>query len=153
MSKIVRSVTIPLVLIGLIFGLYVIMHGHLTPGGGFQGGAVIASLTVLLIVAFGSDKVKKFLREKHLSLLESGGALLFIGLAFAGIGTTFFYNFLTGSAVFGNIPAYGSNPGDVWTGGVLPLMNFGVGFKVMAGLSSVALALALFTSEDEEKEE
>ncbi len=152
MSKIVRSVAIPLVLFGLIFGLYIIMHGHLTPGGGFQGGAVIASVTVLLIVAFGSGKVKKFLREKHLSLLESGGALLFIGLAFAGIGTAFFYNFLTGSSLFGNIPPSGPNPGDVWSAGVMPLMNFGVGFKVMAGLSSVALAMALFAG-DEEKEE
>ena len=152
MSKIVRSVTIPLALFGLMFGLYIIMHGHLTPGGGFQGGAIIASVTILLIVAFGSGKIKKFLREKHLSLLESGGALVFIGLAFAGIGTAFFYNFLTGSSFFGNIPASGPNAGDVWTGGVIPLMNFGVGFKVMAGLSSVALAMALFAGSVEKEE-
>ncbi len=152
MSKIVRSVTIPLVLVGLVFGLYVIMHGHISPGGGFQGGAIIASVTVLLVVAFGTGKVKKYIKEKHLSLLESGGALLFIGLAFAGIGTVFFFNFLVGSSVFGNIPPTGPNPGDVWTGGVMPFMNFGVGFKVMAGLSAVVLAMAIFAG-GEEKEE
>lgn len=152
MSKIVRSVTIPLVLFGLVFGLYIIMHGHLTPGGGFQGGAVIASLTALLVVAFGTGRVKKYLHEKRLSLIESGGALLFIGLAFAGIGTIFFFNFLVGSPVFGNIPPFGPNSGDVWTGGVMPLMNFGVGFKVMAGLSSVIIALAIFANGGEKEE-
>jgi len=43
MSKIVRTITNILYSSILIFGFYVIMHGHLTPGGGFQGGAVVAS--------------------------------------------------------------------------------------------------------------
>ena len=146
MSKIVRTVANQLMLFVLVFGLYVIMHGHVTPGGGFQGGAVIASGVVMLIVAFGSGQIKKSLRERHLSLVESSGALLFILVAFAGIGTVFFYNFLVGSRIFGGIPPTGSNPGDVWTGGVIPLMNLGVGLKVIAGLSAVVLALALFSS-------
>lgn len=152
MSKIVRSVAIPIALFGMIFGLYIIMHGHLTPGGGFQGGAVIASVVVLFVVAFGVGRVKKSIREKHLSLIESGGALLFIGLAFGGIGIAFFYNFLVGSPFFGNIPPSGPNTGDVWSGGVLPLMNFGVGFKVIAGLSAVVLAMAFFAGGDEKEE-
>jgi len=146
MSKIVRTVANQLMLFVLVFGLYVIMHGHVTPGGGFQGGAVIASGVVMLIVAFGSGQIKKSLRERHLSLVESSGALLFILVAFAGIGTVFFYNFLVGSRIFGGIPPTGSNPGDVWTGGVIPLMNLAVGLKVIAGLSAVVLALALFSS-------
>jgi len=146
MSKIVRTVANQLMLLVLVFGLYVIMHGHVTPGGGFQGGAVIASGVVMLIVAFGSGQIKKSLRERHLSLVESSGALLFILVAFAGIGTVFFYNFLVGSRIFGGIPPTGSNPGDVWTGGVIPLMNLAVGLKVIAGLSAVVLALALFSS-------
>jgi multicomponent Na+:H+ antiporter subunit B len=136
----------------LVFGLYVIMHGHVTPGGGFQGGAIIASGVVMLIVAFGSGQIKKFLRERRLSMVESSGALLFILVAFAGIGTVFFYNFLVGSRIFGGIPPTGSNPGDVWTGGVIPLMNLAVGLKVTAGLSAAVLALALFSSGEEMEE-
>ncbi len=152
MSKIVRTVANQLILFVLILGLYVIMHGHVTPGGGFQGGAIIASGTIMLIVAFGSGEIKKWLRERHLSVVESSGALLFSLLAFAGIGTVFFFNFLIGSRVFGGISPAGPNPGDVWTGGVIPLMNLAVGLKVMAGLSGVVLALALFSSGEETDE-
>lgn len=152
MSKIVRTVANQLILFVLILGLYVIMHGHVTPGGGFQGGAIIASGTIMLIVAFGSGEIKKWLRERHLSVVESSGALLFSLLAFAGIGTVFFFNFLIGSRVFGGIPPTGPNPGDVWTGGVIPLMNLAVGLKVMAGLSGAVLALALFSSGEETDE-
>jgi len=152
MSKIVRTVASQLMAFVLVFGLYVIMHGHVTPGGGFQGGAIIASGVVMLIVAFGSGQIKKFLRERRLSMVESSGALLFILVAFAGIGTVFFYNFLVGSRIFGGIPPTGSNPGDVWTGGVIPLMNLAVGLKVTAGLSAAVLALALFSSGEEMEE-
>ncbi len=152
MSKIVRTVAIQLMAFVLVFGLYVIMHGHVTPGGGFQGGAIIASGVVMLIVTFGSGQIKKFLRERRLSMVESSGALLFILVAFAGIGTVFFYNFLVGSRIFGGIPPTGSNPGDVWTGGVIPLMNLAVGLKVTAGLSAAVLALALFSSGEEMEE-
>ena len=149
LSKIVRTVANQLILFILIFGLYVIMHGHLTPGGGFQGGAVIVSGVVMLLVAFSSQELKKSLHERLLSIMESSGALIFIGLAFAGIGIVFFYNFLVGTPIFGRIPTIGPGPGDIWTGGVIPLMNFAVGLKVVAGLSAVVLAMALFSSGEE----
>jgi energy-converting hydrogenase B subunit I len=152
MSKIVRTISNQLILFIVIFGLYIIMHGHVTPGGGFQGGAVVASGAALIIVAFGSYEVQKRLKERHLSILESSGGLIFIGLAFAGMATVFFYNFLVGSPVFGHIPPFGPNPGDIWTGGVVPLMNIGVGLKVLAGLSAIVLALALASSGEEMEE-
>jgi len=152
LSKIVRTIANQLIVFILVFGLYIVMHGHVTPGGGFQGGAVIASGAVMMIVAFGSREIKKSLRERHLSLVESGGALIFIGMAFAGMGTIFFYNFLVGTPVFGGIPPTGPNPGNIWTGGVIPLMNLGVGLKVTAGLSAVVLAMALFISGEEMEE-
>jgi len=152
MSKIVRTISNQLILLVLIFGLYIIMHGHVTPGGGFQGGAIVASGAALIIVAFGSYEVQKRLKERHLSILESGGALIFIGLAFAGMATVFFYNFLVGSPVFGHIPPFGPNPGDIWTGGVVPLMNIAVGLKVLAGLSAIVLVMALASSGEEMEE-
>jgi energy-converting hydrogenase B subunit I len=152
LSKIVRTVANQLILFILIFGLYVIAHGHLTPGGGFQGGAVVVSGVVMLLVAFNSKELKESLRERVLSIMESTGALIFVALAFAGLGTVFFYNFLVGSPIFGDIPIPGPNPGNLWTGGFIPLMNFAVGLKVVAGLSAVVLALALFTSGEEMEE-
>ena len=152
MSKIVRSMASLLTLFVFIYGLYIIMHGHLTPGGGFQGGAVFASGVALFIVAFGSDYLHKSLKEHNLSVLESSGALVFIGLAFGGLAVVFFYNFLVGSPIFGHIPAYGSNPGDMWTGGVIPFMNLAVGLKVLAGLSAILLVMALATNVAEVEE-
>jgi energy-converting hydrogenase B subunit I len=152
LSKIVRTVANQLIVFILIFGLYVIAHGHLTPGGGFQGGAVIVSGVVMLMVAFSSKELKKSLRERVLTILESTGALIFAALAFAGIGTAFFYNLLVGSPILGRIPTTGPGPGDFWTGGVVPLMNLAVGLKVVAGLSAVVLAMALFSSGEEVEE-
>jgi len=152
LSKIVRTVANQLILFILIFGLYVIAHGHLTPGGGFQGGAVVVSGIVMLLVAFNAKELKKSLRERLLSVMESTGALIFAALAFAGLGTVFFYNFLVGTPIFGDIPPFGSNPGNFNTAGYIPLMNFAVGLKVIAGLSAVVLALALFAGGEEMEE-
>src|SRR5665648_104859 len=104
MSRIVKTVTNFVYGFIIVFGLYVIAHGHLTPGGGFQGGAVIVSGVVMLLVAFNSQELKKTLRERALSIMESTGALIFIVLAFVGIGAAFFYNFLVGTPIFGRIP-------------------------------------------------
>ena len=54
MSTIVKKVS--QLLAGLIFmyGIYIILHGHLTPGGGFAGGAIVAGSFILLILAFGN---------------------------------------------------------------------------------------------------
>jgi energy-converting hydrogenase B subunit I len=146
MSKIVRTIANLFVPFILMFGAYIIIHGHITPGGGFQGGAVFASGIALLVVAYNSSKVQKYLKESRLSIIESSGALMFIGLAFAGLAVTFFFNILIGSPLFGQIPPVGSNPGFIWTAGVIPLMNIAVGLKVIAGLSSIVLVMALASS-------
>jgi multicomponent Na+:H+ antiporter subunit B len=152
LTKIVRTVANQLILFIVIFGLYVIVHGHITPGGGFQGGAVIVGGVVMLLAAFNSQELKKSLRERVLSIVESSGALIFIILAFIGIGTVFFSNVLLGTPIFGGVPDFGSPVGDIWTGGVIPLMNIAVGLKVVAGLSAVVLALALFSGGEEVEE-
>ena len=143
MSKIVRTITNILYSSILIFGFYVIMHGHLTPGGGFQGGAVVASGIALVLIAYGYDTIKNWIKKSNLSVLESIGAVSFIGVAFLGIGTTFFYNFLANSgSLFGNPTVIGINPGDLNTAGALPLMSWAVGLKVLAGLGSIVLLMA-----------
>lgn len=154
MSKIVRTVTRFLYAFILVYGFYIIVHGHLTPGGGFQGGAVVASGFALLLVAFGASAVGGRIKEILLSVSESFGALSFISLAFAGLGTVFFYNFLQGSGnpVFGgNLPSLGSNPGAFNTSGTIALMNFAVGLKVLAGLGTVVVLMTLAVKEEREE--
>jgi multicomponent Na+:H+ antiporter subunit B len=153
MSKIVRTISGIAFPFSMIFGLYVIAHGHLTPGGGFQGGAIVASACAMILVAFGSKWTITKIKEKNLSILESLGAIGFIALAFLGLvfGVAFFNNFLAGNDfIFGTIPPTGSVLANINTGGVLPLMNFAVGLKVIAGLFVIVLVMAYSTSSAKE---
>ncbi len=134
MSRIVRTVTDFLIVPIIVFGIYLVLHGHLTPGGGFQGGAVIASSTALLIIAYGSLGKHK----KDLSSIEALGLTMFILIALMGIGSTMFYNYLAGTGgIFGGIVPEGPNPGYINTGGTVPLMNIFVGLEVAAALSLI----------------
>ena len=146
MSKIVKTIagiSFPFV---MIYGLYVIVHGHLTPGGGFQGGAIVASGLAMILVAYGSIWTMGKVKEKHLSVFESTGAFVFIftailGLLMAGV---FFENFLSdGGIIFGNAARAA---GDMNTGGVIPIMNIAVGLKVIAGLFAIVLVMAFATT-------
>ena len=143
MSKIVRTIACVLIVPGIIFGLYVIMHGHLTPGGGFQGGAIMATISVLFIIAYG-EKIREALDRDILSLAEGLALLAFISLAFLGLSTTFFRNFLANEGfIFGKAIGFGINPGYLNTGGVIPLMNLAVGLEVFSALSLVVLIMYL----------
>jgi len=145
MSKIVKtisSIAFPFV---TIYGLYIIAHGHLTPGGGFQGGAIVASGCAMILIAYGSVWTMKKIKEKHLSVFESAGAIVFIGTALLGlsVGAVFFKNFLyDGGIIFGKIPVVGSTIANINTAGVIPIMNFAVGLKVIAGLFAIVLVMA-----------
>lgn len=153
MSRIVKtisSVAFPFV---LIYGLYIIAHGHLTPGGGFQGGAVVASGCAMILVAYGSIWTIAKIKEKHLSVFESLGAIGFIGLAFFGLffgSKVFFYNFLMRQDTIPIFNQVGEGLSNINTAGVLPFMNFAVGLKVIAGLFAIVLVMAYATSKKEE---
>ena len=143
MSRIVRTVTNFVYGFIIIFGFYIIAHGHLTPGGGFQGGAVVASAFALLLISYGRLITKKFLKKDIISITESCGLTMFIVVAFLGLGITFFYNFLANSGSwFGNAAVIGVNPGDMNTGGVIPLMNIAVGLEVLSALGVIVLIMA-----------
>ncbi len=151
MSVIVRTVTRFVYGLVILFGFYVIMHGHLTPGGGFQGGAVVASAFALLLVAFGSAGLKGHVNLHWLQSLEEFGALAFLALAFLGIGTAFFYNLLanSGGFLFGNSVPAGSNAGVFNAGGLVPLMNWAVGLKVMTGIAAVVIIMLVGSKKEE----
>jgi len=143
MSRIVKTVTNFVYCFIIIFGFYIIAHGHLTPGGGFQGGAVVGSAFALLLISYGSLNSGKFLKKDVFSFFENFGLILFIVLGFSGLGITFFYNFLANSGGwFGNTAVIGVNPGDMNTGGLIPLMNIAVGLEVLSAFGVIVLTMA-----------
>ena len=152
MSKIVRFSADLLYAGILIFGFYVIMHGHLTPGGGFQGGAVIATAVALIIVAYSYEDLLAMVSKLRFIVQESAGLVLFLGIALVavGFGTTVFANYLANSgSLFGLAVPFGSNPGELNTGGVMPLMNIAVGLEVWGALALVVLYMLSGISEKE----
>lgn len=128
----------------LVFGLYIVAHGHLTPGGGFQGGAIMATGAALMLVSnrfSASDEKKQYSMGKW---LETAGLLLFIGLAFLGIfrGGSFFFNAMANAGGwFGAYCEAGSNSGDLNTGGTVPLMNLAVGIEVLGGITIILITM------------
>lgn len=161
MSRIVKTISNIAFPIITIYGLYVIAHGHLTPGGGFQGGAVVASGCAMVLVAYGSVWTMRKVKEKHLSILESLGAIGFISLGFLGVllvflyssyNESFFKNFLLNQNVVPIFNEIGKGLSNINTAGVLPLMNFAVGLKVIAGLFVIVLVMAYATRLKGEKQ-
>ena len=134
--KTMARATIPL--IG-IFGAYVIVHGHITPGGGFQGGVTIAGAGVLFLVAFGLSEAKEKINKNFYSVLEGIGGLVFLAAGMLGLGVVFFYNVLWHKG-----PVFNGEAGTLLSAGYLPIMNLAVGLKVYTGLVSALFAIALF---------
>lgn len=119
----------------ILFGIYMVLHGHLTPGGGFPGGVIIACTFILLILAFGKELTSQKLRYATASVLESIGALIFLLLALIGIGAGgwFFFNFLPRG-----------EPLRILSAGFIPLANIAIALKVSGGVFAVFLTLVMF---------
>jgi len=119
----------------ILFGIYIVLHGHLTPGGGFAGGVIVGSAFILLTLAFGKEVAFQKLKRSTTSVLESVGALIFLSLALLGIaaGGWFFLNFLPKG-----------HPLRILSAGFIPLANIGIGIKVGAGIFAVFLTLIVF---------
>lgn len=139
--KICGSITIPL---ALLLGVYIILHGHLSPGGGFQGGVIIASAVSIYYVAYGKEKTLKMFNSKRLSRMEEFGALTFIFIASLGIiyGLSFFSNILNKGSV-----------GNLFSSGTIFFMNFAVGYKVLAGISILILVVISSLKGEEETDD
>jgi multisubunit Na+/H+ antiporter MnhB subunit len=117
-----------------LYGVYVILHGHLTPGGGFAGGVLVAAALILLSLAFGSVERAERSSYTFSSLFESAGGILFVGLALAGS--------LAGTFFFQNAGLYDTGvPLDLVSGGIILPANIAIGVKVGAGLLAIFLAL------------
>lgn len=126
----------------VVLGLYIIIHGHLSPGGGFQGGVLIAGAFTVVYLGYGARLVNKTFKESALKVAEDIGALGFIILAFLGL--------IFGEAFFNNVISKGT-PGELFSSGSVFLMNFAVGFKVFAGISFLIITMVTIINKKEEE--
>ena len=124
----------------LLYGIYIVIHGHVSPGGGFAGGVIIALSFVLVMLAFGKDVALKKVSAPLASLFESLGAIMFLSIALAGfIGGYFFLNFFTKKG----------EPFSVFSAGIIPLCNIAISLKVSAGLFAIFVVLVVFKFTDD----
>lgn len=105
----------------IIFGIYVILCGHLGPGGGFSGGAVIGAGLILYLNAFGFAKTERFFTAKTYKWM-SFGALACYALAKS-------YSFYTGANEIHSVIPLGT-PGAILSSGLILLLNICVGIVV-----------------------
>ncbi len=133
MTLIVKTITRVTVWMIILYGFYIILHGHLTPGGGFGGGVIIALALLNVLLAYGRRFTEKWLSIGFVEKLESAGALLILLLAVAGIwiGSAFLANFLNKGTLY-----------ELFSAGTLPIFNIFIGLKVAMSLFLVVWVLA-----------
>ena len=147
MTIIVKTVSSWVKVLIFLFGVYIILFGHLTPGGGFAGGVILAGSYVLLMLAFGREFVEKDLPLAVDSKIDCLGAFMFVMIAILGFvfGGTFFVNFLYQEYLPGQ-------PLALVSAGTIPLSNIAIGLKVGASLFLVIMVLSAFKTEKSDGE-
>lgn len=120
-DMILQQAAFVLVPVIFIFGIYVILNGHLSPGGGFSGGATIGAGMILYVSAFGFAKTERFFNEKMYVRIKVT-ALLFYGC----LVTYYFYTGANGLPCL--IPL--GEPGKILSGGITLPINIFVGSEV-----------------------
>ena len=128
-SEILNTASQVLVPIMMLFGIYVFINGHLSPGGGFQGGAIIASALVLMFIA----QPKKEIGHKLITIIESISGISFVLLGVLGI-------FLASGFLDNSILPLGKF-GTLFSAGIIPVIYIFVGLKVGSELTGIALSL------------
>jgi len=116
--QLTAKVLVPII---ILFGIYVILNGHLSPGGGFSGGAIIGAGLILYVNAFGFQKASKIMNRKNYAVL-SVVPLLFYAAAKG-------YSFFTGANhLESGIPK--GTPGAILSAGLILPLNICVGLVV-----------------------
>ena len=128
----------------LVFGLYIILFGTVSPGGGFQGGVIAASACLLLYLGYGYKTAKDCINMEVLRVNEALGAILYTLLGMCGLvlGVRFCQNvFFDSGAV-----------GDLTSAGTITFMSYAVGYKVLTGVGFVLLLMLGLLAPDSDDE-
>jgi len=135
LTLIAKTVTRISVWLIILYGIYIILHGHLSPGGGFAGGVVIALAFLNVMLTFGHETVTRWLNIDFLHDLEpaSGAMYLAVGILGIAISGSFLANFLSKGTLFNLVSS-----------GNILVLNIIIGIKVAMGLFTVVWTLAVF---------
>jgi len=109
----------------LLFGSYIFIHGHLTPGGGFQGGAIIASGFLLTMLGcWGWEGINR----NRFKITESLSGLVFVVVGLLGLlyGGYFLFNYLPKGI-----------PNQLFSAGIIPIIYIAIGFKVGSEITGI----------------
>ncbi|NLK21194.1 MAG: sodium:proton antiporter [Epulopiscium sp.] len=134
--KRVTAIIFPLM---CIYGIYVILHGHISPGGSFAGGIIVGLSFIAYSTIYGMEKGRAKLPEKVLIWTESYGTLWYGIMGMVGIirGVPFLANKLGGFDL--------GVPGTLSSGGLISLLGLGVGIRVASTMVTL-----FFTMKEEE---
>lgn len=135
-NVILRSVSLLVIPVVMIFGFYVIFNGHLSLGGGFSGGALVGGGLVLYTISFGYEKMHSMLNYRRFMWLVCACLMVYC--------LSKSYSFFTGSNGFHSIITTGT-PGSIFSAGLILPLNICVGLIVAC---TVYGFYALFTKGD-----
>jgi multicomponent Na+:H+ antiporter subunit B len=118
------------VLVGpvLLLGVYVVVHGALTPGGGFQGGVILAGALLLVYAAGQVAAVQRVRPVSVVEVADAVGAASYTLIALSGL--------VFGIAVMDNVLPFGT-AGSLLSGGIVPVLSVGVGVEVTAAVTLI----------------
>jgi multicomponent Na+:H+ antiporter subunit B len=121
---IVKSVTRAIIPFVQLYGIYTVLFGHVSPGGGFAGGAMIGTSLILYTLVFGSVKAKQKFSHHASELAETGGILIYVGVGMISmfVGLPYLSNLATGF-----LPGV---PGMLLSAGMIPILMIAIGVKV-----------------------
>jgi multicomponent Na+:H+ antiporter subunit B len=120
----IRVTGLGLVAPTMLVGIYIVAHGHQTPGGGFQGGVILATALLLTYLSADYMTLRAVGPSRLIELAEGLGAAGFVLIGVAGL--------VAGDAFFDNVLGKGT-PGELPSAGMIPLSNAAVGLAVTGG--------------------
>jgi multicomponent Na+:H+ antiporter subunit B len=111
----------------IVFGVYLVLHAQLTPGGGFQGGAVIGTAALLIYLSYGFGVYRRLSPKPWMELAHATGAGGYVAVGLAG---------MIGGAFLKNVLPHGSLH-HLASGGTIPLISGLVGLEIAAGFAGI----------------
>ena len=126
-----------------VYILYIILHGHLSPGGGFQGGVLMVGMVMLVAFGYGYKVTIETFSFHLLHEVEAFASIFYVALGLLGVAV--------GAQFAQNILYTHGDVGQLYSSGTIFWMNVTVGIKVLTGVGSIALLMIGVANEKEVK--
>jgi len=130
-SDAVKVITLGLVGPLVVYGLYIVTHGQITPGGGFQGGVILATAPLLVYLAGDLKTFKRITTHSMVEIAEAAGIFGFVAIGCLGLSI--------GAQFLANVLPLGETA-NFFSGGTVPLLNIATGLAVAGGFISAIYA-------------